>query len=79
MYFYEVDRGDFLDDELGDAVAFVDLDVVRGVQVNEDDFELSSVVGIDEARSVDYRQALLDGQAAAGLDEAGVAVGQGDS
>ena len=79
MYFYEVDRGDFLDDELGNAVAFVDLDVVLGVEVDEDDFELSSVVGVDEARSVDYRQALLNGQAAAGLDEAGIAVGQGDS
>lgn len=66
-----------MDDKLGDAVAFVDLDVVRGVQVDEDDFELSSVVGVDEARRVDYRQALLDGQAAAGLDEAGVAVRAG--
>ena len=36
-------------------------------------------MSVDEARRVDYRQALLNGQAAAGLDEAGVAVGQGDS
>lgn len=78
VYFYEVDRGDFLDDELGYAVAFVDLDVVGGVQVDEDNLEFSSVVGVDEARRVNYRQALLDGQAAAGLDEAGVAIGQGD-
>ena len=35
-------------------------------------------MGVDEAGRVDYRQALLDGQAAAGLDEAGVAIGQGD-
>ena len=28
VYLYEVNRGDFLDDELGYAVAFVDLDVV---------------------------------------------------
>ena len=35
-------------------------------------------MGVDEARRVDYRQALLDGQAAAGLNEAGVAIGQGD-
>ena len=67
-----------MDDELGYAVAFVDLDVVGGVQVDEDNLEFSSVVGVDEARRVDYRQALLDGQAAAGLDEAGVAIGQGD-
>lgn len=78
VYLYEADRGDFLDDELGYAVAFVDLDVVGGVQVDEDNLEFSSVVGVDEARRVDYRQALLDGQAAAGLDEAGVAIGQGD-
>ena len=78
VYLYEVDRGDFLDDELGYAVAFVDLDVVGGVQVDEDNLEFSSVVGVDEARRIDYRQALLDGQAAAGLDKAGVAVGQGD-
>lgn len=78
VYLYEVDRGDFLDDELGYAVTFVDLDVVGGVQVDEDNLEFSSVVGVDEARRIDYRQALLDGQAAAGLDEAGVAIGQGD-
>lgn len=78
VYLYEVNRGDFLDDELGYAVAFVDLDVVGGVQVDEDNLEFSSVVGVDEARRVNYRQALLDGQAAAGLDEAGVAIGQGD-
>ena len=78
VYLYEVDRGDFLDDELGYAVAFIDLDVVGGIQVDEDNLEFSSVVGVDEARRVDYRQALLDGQAATGLDEAGVAIGQGD-
>lgn len=78
VYLYEVDRGDFLDDELGNAVAFVDLDVVGGVQVDEDNLEFSSVVGVDEARRVDYRQALFDGETATGLDEAGVAVGQGD-
>ncbi len=78
VYLYEVDRGDFLDDKLGYAVAFVDLDVVGGVQVDEDNLEFSSVVGVNEARRVDYRQALLDGQAAAGLHEAGVAIGQGD-
>lgn len=78
VYLYEVDRGDFLDDELGYAVAFVDLNVVGGIQVDEDNLEFSSVVGVDEARRIDYRQALLDGQAAAGLDKAGVAVGQGD-
>ena len=63
---------------MGYAVTFVDLDVVGGVQVDEDNLEFSSVVGVDEAWRVDYRQALLDGQAAAGLDEAGVAIGQGD-
>ena len=63
---------------MGYAVAFVDLDVVGGIQVDEDNLEFSSVVGVDEARRIDYRQALLDGQAAAGLDKAGVAVGQGD-
>ena len=63
---------------MGYAVAFVDLDVVGGIQVDEDNLEFSSVVSVDEARRVDYRQALLDGQAAAGLDEAGVAIGQGD-
>lgn len=78
VYLYEVDRGDFLDDELGYAVAFVDLDVVGGIQVDEDNLEFSSVVGVDETRRIDYRQALLNGQAAAGLDKAGVAVGQGD-
>lgn len=78
VYLYEVNRGDFLDDELGYAVAFVDMDVVGGIQVDEDNLEFSSVVGVDEARRVNYRQALLDGQAAAGLDEAGVAIGQGD-
>ena len=63
---------------MGYAVAFVDLDVVGGIQVDEDNLEFPSVVGVDEARRIDYRQALLDGQAAAGLDEAGVAIGQGD-
>ena len=63
---------------MGYAVAFVDLDVVGGIQVDEDNLEFSSVVGVDEARRVDYRQALLDGQAATGLNEAGVAIGQGD-
>ena len=63
---------------MGYAVAFVDLDIVGGIQVDEDNLEFSSVVGVNEARRVDYRQALLDGQAAAGLDEAGVAIGQGN-
>lgn len=78
VYLYEVNRGDFLDDELGYAVAFVDLDVVGGVQVDEDNLEFSSVVGVDEARRIDYRQTLFDGETATGLDEAGVAIGQGD-
>ena len=63
---------------MGYAVAFVDLDVVGGIQVDKDNLKLTSIVSINEARRVDYRQALLDGQAAAGLDEAGVAIGQGD-
>ena len=63
---------------MGYAVAFIDLNVNGGIQVDEDNLEFSSVVGVDEARRVDYRQALLDGQAAAGLNEAGVAIGQGD-
>ena len=50
-----------MDDELSNAVAFVDLDVLLGVEVDEDDFELSSVVGVDETRSVDYGQTLLKG------------------
>ena len=63
---------------MGYAVAFIDLNVNGGIQVDEDNLEFSSVVGVDEARRVDYRQALLDGQAAAGLNEAGLAIGQGD-
>ena len=59
---------------MGYAVAVVDLDVVGGIQVDEDNLEFSSVVGVDEARRIDYRQALLDGQTASGLDEAGVAI-----
>ena len=78
LYFYKVDRGDFLDNELSDTVTLVDLDVVVGIQVDEDNFEFSSVVGIDEARRVDYRQPLLNGQTATGLDKAGIAIGQCD-
>ena len=63
---------------MGYAVAFVDMDVVGGIQVDEDNLEFSSVVGVDEARRIDYRQALFDGETATGLDEAGVAIGQGD-
>ena len=67
-----------MDDELRDAVAFVDLDIVGGIQVDEDDLKLASIVGVDETGRVDYRQALLNGKAAAGLDKAGVTIGQGD-
>ena len=49
-----------MDDELGDAVAFVDLDIVGGIQVDEDDLKLTSIVGVDETGRVDYRQALLN-------------------
>ena len=50
-----------MDDELSDAVAFVDLDIVGGIQVDEDDLKLASIVSIDETGRVDYRQALLNG------------------
>ena len=35
-------------------------------------------MSVDEAWGIDYRQTLFNGQAAARLDEAGVAVGQSD-
>ena len=67
-----------MDDELSDSVTLVDLDFIRWIQVDKDDFKLTSVVGVDEARSVDYRQTLLNSQATARLNEASVSIGQRD-
>ena len=67
--------GDFLDalhDELGDAVAAVDRVVVLGVGVQQDDLQLATVRGVDEAWGVDDGDAVAQGQAAAGEHEAGV-------
>lgn len=63
----DVGRDDALEDELGDAVAFLDLVVGLGV-VEEEHLDLAAVVGVDDARArVDE---VLGGEAGAGSDAA---------
>ena len=48
------------------------------VGVQQRDLQLAAVAGVDEARRVDDRDAVLRGEAGARLDEAGVPVGDRD-
>jgi hypothetical protein len=70
--------GHGLHDQLGDAITAVDLVVVVGVGVDEEDLELVPVARVDEAGRVEAGDAVAQGQAAAGLHEPGVALGEGE-
>jgi oligoribonuclease len=67
---------DGLHDELRDAVTAVHLERLGGIEVHEQHLELVAVPRVDEAGRVEARDAVLEGQAAAGLHEPGVARGQ---
>lgn len=69
---------DPLDDELGDAIAALDLERLGRVGVEENDLELAPVAGVDESRTVEDRHAVFVGQAAAGLHEPCVPGRDGD-
>lgn len=63
---------DRLDDELSDAVTSLDLVGNRRVGVDQQDTKLVTVSGVDQAGSVEARDAVAQRQAAAGEDEARV-------
>jgi oligoribonuclease len=65
---------DGLDDQLRDPVALGDDEVMVGIGVDQEDFKFSSVARIDQPRRVQARHAVVERQAAPGLDEAGIAV-----
>ena len=67
-----------MDHELSDSVTLVDLDFIGWIQVDKDDFKLTSIVGVYKTGRVDYRQTLLNSQATARLNEASVSIGQRD-
>ncbi len=67
------DGCDGLDHELGDAVAAMDLVVGGRVGVDEDDLDLAAVGRVDQSGTVDDADAVFEGHATAGKDEAAVA------
>jgi hypothetical protein len=66
----DTDGFDALDDELGDAVAARKMDGLGGVEVDEDDLDLSAVAGVDRAGRVDQRHAVPCGQPRARVHQA---------
>ena len=60
------------DHELGDPHPRLDDERLARVGVEQVDLQLAAVAGVDEARRVDDRDAVLRGEARARLDEAGV-------
>ena len=70
-----------MDDELGDAIARLDLEDVVWVEIDQRDFEFSPIMTVNETRGIEHGYALLDGKAATRLNEAGVSFrnGNGDS
>jgi hypothetical protein len=58
----ELDGGKLENHELGDPHARLDDEGLRRVGVEEIDEELAAVAGVDEARRVDDRDAVLGGE-----------------
>src|SRR4029453_8023393 len=73
----EADPGDGLDNQLGDAVAAADGERLGRGRVEQHQTDLTAVAGVDRAGGVDHGDAVAGGQAGAGMDEGGVAVGHG--
>ncbi len=71
-------RFDPVNHQLGDAVAPLDLVGRERVQVDEQDPELVAIPGVDETGAVEHGDAVAQRQAAAGLHEPGVSLGNGD-
>ena len=67
-----------MDDELCDALAPLHQEILVGVGVDQQHLELAPVAGIDEPRRVETGHAVFERQAAARLDEAGIALGNRD-
>jgi hypothetical protein len=65
---------DALHDQLRDALASRDLDVVARVGVDEEDLELAAVAAVEQAGRVEARDAVAQRQPAPRLDEPGVAL-----
>src|SRR5438270_6119426 len=66
-----LDGGDLLDDELGDTVADLDLERLRGVVVDQDHPDLVAVAGVDQTRGVQAAHAVAERQTRPGQDETG--------
>ena len=65
------------DDHLGDALSVVHDEILLR-QVDEQHAHLTTIVGIDRPRGVEYRDTLLQGQSAAGSHLGLITCGQGD-
>ncbi len=72
---YEGDVFDRLDHQLGDAFPPGDVEVLCRVGVDQQDLQLAPVTRVDQTGGVETRDAVLERQAAAGLDEARVTDG----
>ena len=80
--FSSLDEGcvlDFLDDQLCDAVAALDVNGLAGIVVDEEHRDLTAVSGVDRAGRVHHGQSVLDGQAGAWMDERRMTVRECDS
>jgi hypothetical protein len=67
-----------LDDQLGDPVTAPETQRGRRVEVDQVDLDLPPVPGVDGPRRVDQAETEPVGQAGTRVDEAGVALGDGD-
>ncbi len=74
----EAARLDPLDHQLGDPLTAHDLERHGRVGVDQQHLEFAPVAGVDQARRVEAGDTVSQGQAAAWLDEAGVALRNGD-
>src|SRR5699024_1150182 len=72
--FNELNDGNLLNDELGDAFAALDMNRLMRIEIDSDYLELATIMRIDEPRRICDGKTPLERHAAARLHEAGKAV-----
>ena len=69
-------RWNFLNDELGNSLAFLKMNSLLCIKVDENDFKLATIMSINKTRSVNDRQSALEGKSASRLDKTCIAIRQ---
>jgi len=67
-----------LHDQLSDPLAALQGNRLGRIEVDDHDLDLAAIARVDDARSVDQRDAVARGQAGAGVHQPHMACGQGD-